>query len=308
VALRTGEATTRVLAAERVPPHLTHLDIKEIRMSNKALCIGINDYPGTRMDLNGCVNDANDWSEVLSARGFTVKKLLDATATKASMVDAIRNLIGGAVAGDSIVITYSGHGTYAPDESGDERDGLDEALCPYDIGQGNVLLDDEINLLFAQRAAQVRILLVSDSCHSGTVTRAAPADPDAQGIRARFLPMASWLPESRLPRTAGGKLATRVSITRTHSPWSGALYVAGGDVLLAGCQEGPDNFSYDATFGGRSNGAFTYYALKALKGLKPNATYADWYGAMRQFLPSASFPQTPQLVGSKSACKLKVLA
>jgi len=31
-------------------------------MAKKALCIGINDYPGTQNDLSGCVNDANDWA------------------------------------------------------------------------------------------------------------------------------------------------------------------------------------------------------------------------------------------------------
>ena len=31
-------------------------------MGKKALCIGINDYPGTGMDLRGCVNDADDWA------------------------------------------------------------------------------------------------------------------------------------------------------------------------------------------------------------------------------------------------------
>ena len=31
-------------------------------MSKKALCIGINNYPGTHMDLQGGVNDANDWA------------------------------------------------------------------------------------------------------------------------------------------------------------------------------------------------------------------------------------------------------
>ena len=31
-------------------------------MANKALCIGINNYPGTHMDLQGCVNDAEDWA------------------------------------------------------------------------------------------------------------------------------------------------------------------------------------------------------------------------------------------------------
>ena len=139
-----------------------------------ALCIGINDYPGTGMDLNGCVNDANDWAAELDKRGFEVKLLLDAAATRAAMVEAIGAQISGADKGDSVVITYSGHGTYAPDDGDDEDDGLDEGLCPYDIKQGKVLLDDDIHQLFEKRKPGVRVLLISDSCHSGTVIRASP--------------------------------------------------------------------------------------------------------------------------------------
>ena len=175
-------------------------------MSKKALCIGINNYPGTDMDLRGCVNDAEDWAATLSGRGYAVQKLIDGQATKAAMVAAIRGLVQDAASGDRLVITFSGHGTYAPDENGDEPDGLDEGLCPYDIKQGNVLIDDEIHQLFAQRAARVRILLISDSCHSGTVIRAAAADPDADAARPRFMPMGAWLPESKLPRAANGQL------------------------------------------------------------------------------------------------------
>ena len=277
-------------------------------MGKKALCIGINNYPGTNMDLAGCVNDANDWADAFTQRGFTVQRLLDQKATKGAMVETIGSLISGAVKGDSVVITFSGHGTYAPDENGDEADGLDEAVCPHDITAGKALIDDEIRELFSQRAAGVRIIFISDSCHSGTVTRAAAPDPQADGARPRFLPMASWLPDSMLPRAANGRLAPRVAVLATHSPWTGALNIAGGDLLLAGCEEGPDNFSYDARFGGRPNGAFTYYALKTLKTLPAAATYGDWYVAIRNSLPSASFPQTPQIVGSKATRRFKVFA
>src|SRR5689334_8700157 len=102
-------------------------------MAKTALCIGINDYPGTQMDLKGCVNDAKDWSQALAARGFEVHTLLDAEATLAAMRSAFHRVVEGAGAGDTVVITYSGHGTYVPDTNGDEVDGLDEALCPWDI-------------------------------------------------------------------------------------------------------------------------------------------------------------------------------
>ena len=66
-------------------------------MATKALCIGINDYPGTDNDLSGCVNDANDWAEELARRGFAVSQLLDKDARRAAMIKAIGDLIDGAV-------------------------------------------------------------------------------------------------------------------------------------------------------------------------------------------------------------------
>lgn len=278
-------------------------------MSNKALCIGINNYPGTHMDLSGCVNDANDWTQTLTARGFTVKTLLDAQATKANMTQAMTELIAAGQIGETLIITYSGHGTYQPDTDGDETDGLDEALCPYDIQTaGAALSDDEIRVIFAARKAGVKLVFISDSCHSGTVNRAAPSEPEADAPRPRFMPMGNWMPEDQLPRNRAGNLAPQVAIqTTTVSPFIGTLYKKEGDLLLSGCQEGPNNYSYDARINGRYNGAFTYYALKTLKTLPASATYADWHTAIRGYLPSASYPQTPQIVGNAAARKRKVL-
>ena len=279
-------------------------------MTRKALCIGINDYPGTDMDLAGCVNDAKDWAAELKNRGFAVTTLLDAQATKAAMVAAIKGLIGGGVAGDSLVITYSGHGTYQPDTDGDEADGLDEALCPYDIRNiGEALIDDEIHALFAACKPGVSLVLISDSCHSGTVTRAAPSEPEVDAPRPRFLPMGNWLPEAQLPRAYSGRTATHVvGAPPGASPFAGTLRKQENDLLLSGCKEGPNNYSYDARIGGRPNGAFSYYALKTLKGLKAGATYADWHKAIAGYLPSSAYPQSPQIFGNAAACKQKVFA
>ena len=88
-----------------------------------ALCIGINDYPGTGSDLSGCVNDANDWAAVLKQNGFTVAKLLNSAATKKAILTSMKGMVSTVAKGDSIVIQYSGHGTYIPDQDGDEPDG-----------------------------------------------------------------------------------------------------------------------------------------------------------------------------------------
>lgn len=273
-------------------------------MSKRALCIGINNYPGTHMDLAGCVNDANDWATELTTRGYSVTTLIDAQATRAAMVESLRGLIGGGASGDSLVITFSGHGTYVPDLNGDEVDGLDEALCPYDIQTGaGALIDDDLHTLFAARKSGVKLLLISDSCHSGTVTRAAGTDPEDGDVpRPRFLPMGNWMPADQLPRGASGKPLSAVAVSSGASPFAALMSRANGDVLMAGCKEGPNNFSYDARIRGRPVGAFSYFALKALKTLPAQASYADWIAAISPgSLPSASYPQVPQLVASAQA-------
>jgi metacaspase-1 len=261
-------------------------------MGKKALCIGINDYPGTQNDLSGCVNDASDWAAELTQRGFAVTRLLDAQATHAALSEAIEGLIQGAAKGDTLVITYSGHGTWVPDSSGDEPDGRDEALCPYDIGSAGPLLDDQIRQLFAARPAGVRILLISDSCHSGSVTRGKEEDLDPGHPRARFMPLESWMPANELPR-ASARPANLV----------GGLKRSGGDLLLAGCLD--TQYSWDTSFRGRANGAFTYYALKALRESNP-ANYEAWFTAIRSYLPSTKLPQDPQILGSAAARRFKV--
>jgi hypothetical protein len=277
-------------------------------MAKKALCIGINNYPGTHMDLQGCVNDALDWAAALQGRGFAATVLIDSKATKAAMISSLGALIQGASKGDNLVITFSGHGTYQPDTDGDEVDGLDEALCPYDLQtNGAALTDDEIKMLFTKRKAGVRIVLIADSCHSGTVTRAAKAEEGAN-TRPRFMPMGNWLPANMLPKNLAGKPALTIAAPLGASPLLAAYSRALGDLLLAGCKEGPNNYSYDAKINGRFNGAFTFYALKALKTLKTEATYADWHKAIIKYLPSASYPQSPQIVGSETARKSIVFA
>ena len=159
-------------------------------MAKRALCVGINDYPGSSMDLAGCVNDAADWQAVLEQRGYAVQHLHDAEATRARMLDALRALVGQAAAGDSLVFTFSGHGSWLPDDDRDEPDARDEMLCPFDVMQDQYVLDDDLHDIFGTKPADARLFVIADCCHSGSVVRYAssPATPDAAPIKARFLP------------------------------------------------------------------------------------------------------------------------
>jgi len=270
-------------------------------MSKQALCIGINNYPGTENDLAGCVNDANDWAEALSKRGFTVEKLLDKKATGEGIRKAIKSLVAGGKKGDLLVIQYSGHGSYVPDVDGDEPDGTDECLCPHDIRTKGPITDDDLFDLFSAKQPGVKILMISDSCHSGTVAKFAPitTPPTIKGQKApqrkvRFLPPSVFLSKREV-----AKLGVRRAMRASNPP---GRYAA---LLLAGCQD--TEYSYDAYFNGRPNGAFSFVALQALAPLTAKSTYKDWYKAIRKMLPSQQYPQSPNLYGSTSMKKWKVL-
>jgi len=85
-------------------------------MAKKAFCVGINDYPYDGSDLNGCVNDAQAWAELLMSHydfpRADVKLITDAEATKAHMIAGIKDLLTGVNSGDVLVLTNSSHGTY----------------------------------------------------------------------------------------------------------------------------------------------------------------------------------------------------
>jgi len=257
----------------------------------RSLHIGINDYPGTGNDLKGCVNDANDWREALETRGFQATSQLDAEATKSNMLEAISKVVGDTGKDDIAVITYSGHGTWVPDEDGDEADGRDEALCPHDSAQGNILTDDELYEILGGRKWGARIIIISDSCHSGTVARAANFMPGAENDSWNFQKMRFLAPSIHLKNDkARLQRALRVEQSRARSKIRAAA------VLLSGCKD--DEYSYDAWFNERPNGAFTFAALQTLKSLPANASYRDWHREYRKILPHIQYPQTPQLSGS----------
>ena len=257
-------------------------------MAKRAVCVGINDYPGTNMDLNGCVNDAHDWKGVLEARGYAVTLLIDAQATRAGMLDALTTLVGSATAGDSIVFTFSGHGSWLPDESGDEDDLRDEMMCPHDVMDKQYFLDDDLAMVLAQKKREVGLFIISDSCHSGSVTKFAPEIlPRGEHPVARFIP----------PMTLAGRdleMERAIEIASRATRATRQSYPA---VLFAGCRD--DQFSYDTSFNGRPNGAFTRVAIEELA--KAPATPRAWMDLVRKRLPTPTLPQSPQLFAGTTA-------
>lgn len=162
--------------------------------------------------LAGCVNDANYMASMAAGQGFASSVLLNEQATVDGVTRAVLDAAGELAAGDMFLLSYSGHGSQVADlPGGDEADARDETWVLYD----RQFLDDEIAALEARFAPGVRICLVSDSCHSGTVARRFP-DAYADGPTGGFVP--PWISEtvSSAVRPAMASLAREtLSLFRT---------------------------------------------------------------------------------------------
>lgn len=241
-----------------------------------ALCVGINDYPGVANDLGGCVNDALDWGELLRSEGYSVFTLLDSAATHQAIVSELQRLVAEIKFADRLVFTYSGHGTWTPDRSGDEPDHRDEAMCCHDYATGGLLIDDELESIFSHQAYGSRVLVLSDSCHSGTVSRGLHTDP-IEPTQPKFVSPSLLFEDLSTERAMEIEAKTAGQPRLTTS-------------LISGCKD--TEYSYDATINGRPNGAFTRTALDAYSS---GITLKNWHTSIRTRLPDDFWPQSPQL-------------
>lgn len=168
---------------------------------SRALLVGVNFYqqnPAVK-PTRGAEEDATETAKFIKSQyGFAddeVFCLLGKEATAQRIRDEFRRwLIEGTQPGDRVFFLYAGHGSQTKDLNGDETDGMDEVLAPYDVnwrGDGfvNVILDDELDELTQQLAGRMAVF-VFDSCNSGTITRGVPGANAKSNIEgdARYLP------------------------------------------------------------------------------------------------------------------------
>ena len=186
--------------------------------ARRALLVGVANYQAENCgfinrkeqscDLDGPVNDVWLMQDGLrSVYGFQdaeIQVLLNEQASKAGIERVFQEwLLNGSSAGDLAVFYFSGHGTQVPDANGDEDDGKDEALLPYDMTPDaghNILLDDELGGWLGKLAEQnVNVVVILDSCFSGGATRSRTGETLSSleatpGWRSRYLPLANYQP------------------------------------------------------------------------------------------------------------------
>ena len=274
-----------------------------------ALLIGIDDYTDTEFpSLKGAKNDVKLMEDLLISRwGFlsqNIYKLMDQEATHTGIAQAFAELEKMIQTGDMVYIHYSGHGSRAPDLNHDERTvqgkQMDSTWVSYGSrtqlpGGGGTpngalnkssstgiyttqdndydIIDDEINVWLSALSRKTdRIVFVSDSCHSGTVTRGTDA-MKTRGIA----------PDKRIyPR---GKIVPA------------AEPVAG--VRITACRDNEKAREYKA--GEQIHGMFTWFWARALERAVPGYTWADLYQKTAARVRNQSERrQHPQIEGSRN--------
>jgi metacaspase-1 len=286
-------------------------------MALKALLVGVNTYPAS--PLKGCVNDVQALKGLLDQRyglgDESVRMLLDTAATQEAIVTGLAWL-GRVEDGENAPVRlfhFSGHGTFIADQNGDEPDGIDECLVPYDYATAGPMTDDALRAIYDSFAQDTHLLLIMDCCHSGTVERRV-----AEDIRYRFIP-ASYDERQRIKAAERrvrerrdafaieqinalrgeaidqDDLARRVRelMAQFDKKHFGQAELDGNVVLISACRS--DQTAADARFGEGYQGALTYYLLDTLRKTGESVIYKELIEQLGRVLYESSFLQEPQL-------------
>lgn len=240
-------------------------------------------YNGWNGQLAGCINDARDMNQIATQLGYDATLLTDAEASASGVSRAIGEAARQLASGDICLVTYSGHGGQINDVTGDEPDGKDETWVLWD----RQLLDDELNGLWSSFASGVRIFVLSDSCHSGTVLR-------MMSFKAKFRSAEFAASYSRhvndAPRIrAADPAAIHANYLANQSDyevsqWTHRAAVNASVTLISGCQD--NQLSSD----GDANGLFTQRLKEVWNDGSFSGNYAQFHSAILARMPSDQSP------------------
>jgi transcription termination factor NusB len=270
--------------------------------SNKiALIVAVGNYPsyGGWSKISSS-SDIPLIKNMLLSQGFKeqdIKLLVDSVATHDGIVAAINDIINRAQKGDIVFFHYSGHGQQIRDDNGDEIDGYDESLVPYDaymrykkgVYQGEKhLRDDELGNLLASLRSKVglggEIIVTLDACHSGTATRGFGK---CRGTAEKFAEP-GYEPIIKEGKDEGlfeNKISTRGSADEL-APL----------VVFSGASAEELNYEYTDDQG-NSYGSLSYALSKVFSKAPKNSTYRGVFDLVKLEMSVIAPKQTPQVEG-----------
>lgn len=302
----------------------------------KALLIGIN-YTGSKHALNGCVNDAmNIRNFLVNDRGFSPQPhdmviMTDEDKnrgtpfepTVANIMAAFNWLVTGNNPGDSVWLSYSGHGSQVQDPDGDRESGFDDTICPVDFETAGQIDSDTLHKkLVSPMINGARLTVLFDCCHSGSAIELPYVyRPDSHGKvnMVDTVKTGMTLANQAMNLVHGGFSAAKINDARqlfgsATSFFKGLTSGGGGgetnedglgeekfvedwknegkDVwMFSGCAD--NQTSADTSIAGAATGAMSHGFLKTMRE-NPNQSYIEVLLNTRTFLKQ-HYEQIPQL-------------
>ena len=278
-----------------------------------ALLVGIDQYDRRSYvpPLRGCVNDIKAMKTYLqnratNAQQLHVQTLVDEQATRQAIIDAFRNHLQQAQAGNTVLFYYAGHGSQskAPEEFWlIDPDRLNETLVCYDSRTegGWDLTDKELAKLISEVGDRnPHITVVLDCCHSGSGTRSLGLAGTQAKFSKRRAPMDL---RDRPPSTfivspvdiqqQANRRSLQAPGLRTCISQSGWQMSQGRHILMAACRDSEEASEYSAN--NLYCGAFSHFLLDTLQEAKGELTYRDLFNATHSKLCAQVSDQSPQL-------------
>lgn len=259
-----------------------------------ALLVGINKYLSPNIsNLDGTQKDLGDVQEYIQSNynGFEkeVEVLKDEDATRANIIKSFEQHLGAAQEGDIVLFYYSGHGSWGKTNEAffkfdpDERE---EGLVCHDSRVDNQfdLADKEIAVLLNYVARNnAEVVLLIDSCHSGSVTRDSDTRTRMTGSGNQVRALSDYLYDSTLTehQTYYTDLAAQNGGEISEIPMSRHL-------LMSACSE------KELARETKDGGWFTQSLLSVLKE-NESLSYFQVYTQVFSEISQKHEKQTPQL-------------
>lgn len=255
--------------------------------TGRALIVAIGEYPAeSGWEIIHGDHDGILMAELLKDKHYQQIILLkNKEATKNAICMALQQLCDDTKPGDFLFLHFSCHGQQMMDLNGDEEDGLDEALIPYDalfwyipgVYEGkNHLCDDELGEWIyklrhkAGNTGQVFVLL--DACHSGTANRYAQ-DLYIRGVNKIFAP------DDYQPQR--GKHPERSMKLKPLKNLAPAL-------VISACKPEETNYEYYCRKSKRHYGKLTYCFQLAAKQKPGPFTAKEWHATIDKAIQQLS--------------------
>lgn len=243
--------------------------------------------------LQGCENDARKMLEISRSRGFIHlgdrpdEPVIGSDATYKNVLGKIHIAAKELKAGDIFLFTFAGHGTRQGEEDSTEKDLQDETLVLHD----RLLIDNVLRrLLWPSFQPGVRVIMVSDSCHSGGAAMSVvdseieQSEDDRKyenGFRIRAI--SDFQAQLHMKSLKAFYNQLKSELPATPPP------VAAEVLLLAACKEN------ETTRDGKDNGVFTK-ALLDVWNTNGSKSYDQLMTGITQKLVEQDIGTTPVLM------------